>query len=387
MKDRLIYLDNAATSYPKPRAMLDDMVETYVRLGVSPGRGGYDLATEAEELVRAVREKVATFFGAPDPDRVVFTSNATDALNLAIQGIVKPGDHVVATQLEHNSVLRPLHHLKEAGIIEYDLVPFDGGGVVNPEDIARAIRTNTRLVVICHASNVLGTIQPMEEIGRVCAERDIPLLVDTAQSAGLVPIDMTEWHAGAIAFTGHKALLGPSGIGGLVIQPDVEIRSTRFGGTGIDSKSPIHTQTYPHRLEAGTLNLMGIIGLSAGLDIIKAEGIDTIRKREVTLLKKFCGSLKEMQGIRLMGDPDGTERVGLVTITVADMDPHDVAAILDADSNIAVRAGLHCAPIVHEVMGTYPSGGVRFSLGFFNNTVDIETAVEAMAVINHSRST
>lgn len=381
MKSKLIYLDNAATTFPKPRAVLDAMVETYAGLGVSPGRGGYDLAAEAEELVRTARRKVADFFGAPDPDRVVFTANATDALNIAIQGAVGPGDHVVSTQLEHNSVLRPLHHLEEAGIIQYDLVPFDSAGFVDPGDIAGAIRPNTSLVVVSHASNVLGTIQPMEEIGRVCAEKGVPLLVDTAQSAGLVPVDMTAWQAGAIAFTGHKALRGPSGIGGLVVHPQVNIRSTKFGGTGIDSRSPIHTQTYPHRLEAGTLNLMGIIGLSVGLDVVKAEGLEDVHKRETTLLKRLCAGFSETNRIRIMGKQKGPS-VGLATVTVEDMDPHDVAAILDADFGIAVRAGLHCAPLVHKAMGTFPAGGVRFSLGPYTTEEDIERAIGAMEMIS-----
>ena len=237
MSGRLIYLDNAATTFPKPRGTLNRMVETYQRMGVSPGRGGYDLATEAEALVEA-EEEVARLFGAPDPNRVIFAANATDALNLAIQGVLTPGDHVVSTRLEHNSVLRPLYHLREQGLIEYDLMPFDGKGFVDPGDIAGAIRPNTSLVIVCHASNVLGTIQPIPEIGRLCAGKGVPLLIDAAQSAGVVPIDLDAWRVAAVAFTGHKSLLGPTGIGGLIIHPELEVRTTRFGGTGVDSKNP-----------------------------------------------------------------------------------------------------------------------------------------------------
>ena len=377
----MIYLDNAATTFPKPRQMIDAMCETYARMGVSPGRGSYDLSTEALSLVEKTRLKIARFFGSPDPERVVFAANATDALNLAIQGLVQPGDHVVSTTLEHNSVLRPLHHLQAAGIIGYDLVPFDRHGFVDPDDIEKAIRTNTRLVVVTQASNVMGTIQPVEEIGRRCADKGVCLLVDTAQSAGLVPLDMTAWHVGAVAFTGHKALCGPTGIGGLVVHPDVDIRTTRFGGTGVDSKSLVHTPAYPHRLEAGTLNLMGIIGLSHGLDHILAAGIESIFAREAGLIKKFCNGLRPIDGIRIFGEPAMAGHVGLATIAMQDKHPQDLADILDGDFGIAVRSGLHCAPLVHQAMGTYPDGGVRFSLGPFSTATDIDAAIDAMVAI------
>ena len=223
MLQRLIYLDNAATTFPKPASVLNRMVEIYLQMGVSPGRGSYDMAVEAEEMVTNTRQKLAHFFGAPDPDRVIFTNNATDALNLLLQGMLKPGDHVVSTRLEHNSVLRPLNHLHMKGIIEYDLVPFDANGFVDPGDILRSIRTNTKLVIMCHASNVLGTIQPVQEVGRLCSERGVPLFIDAAQTAGLIPINMKSWFLAGVAFTGHKSMLGPTGIGGLILNQEVEI--------------------------------------------------------------------------------------------------------------------------------------------------------------------
>jgi len=382
MKEQIIYLDNAATTFPKPRSVLERMVETYGRMGVSPGRGSYDLAVEAEELVQATRRQVARFFGASDPDYVTFASNATDALNLAIQGLVRPGDHVVSTQLEHNSVLRPLYHLSGRGIIDYDLVPFDGQGFIDPEDVARAIRPNTRLVIVCHASNVLGTVQPADEIGRICAEHDVFLLIDAAQSAGVIPIQMSEWNIAAVAFTGHKSLFGPTGIGGLVIHPGLNIQSTRFGGTGIDSKSLVHTQTFPHRLEAGTINLIGIIGLSAGLEFVISEGISSIHRREMELLMRLREGLSGLNRVNLHGMDNLSRHMGLLTISVDGMDPEDVSAILDGDFGIAVRAGLHCAPFVHKRLGTYPMGGVRFSVGPFNTIEHIDRAVEAMNSID-----
>ncbi len=381
MQNRVIYLDNAATTYPKPPSVLERMVATYRQRGVSPGRGGYDMAVEADSLVNEVRRKLARFFGSHDPDRVIFAGNATDALNLVLQGCVKPGDHIVSTRLEHNSVLRPLYHMREQGIIDYDLVSFDSGGFVDPDEIARAIRPNTRAVVVCHASNVLGTVQPVKEIGRVCAERAVPLIVDAAQSAGVIPFDMTEWQVSAVAFTGHKCLMGPAGIGGLVLKPGLDVRTTRFGGTGVDSESLVHTQAFPYRLEAGTLNLLGIIGLSEGVDYVLSEGQGAIHSREMGLLTRLRDGLSELDGVKLYRADDLSMHVGLLTVTVDGISPQDVGTILDADFGIAVRAGLHCAPLVHADLGTHPHGGVRFSLGPFTARADIDAAIEAMTEI------
>lgn len=385
MSDRVIYLDNAATTFPKPREVLDRMIESYSRAGVSPGRGSYDLAVEAEDLVAQTRLKLAGFFGAPDPDRVVFASNATDALNLAIQGILGPGDHVVSTRLEHNSVLRPLHHLKERGWIDFDLVPFDSRGFVDPEDVARAIRSNTRLAIVSHASNVLGTVQPVQEIARVCGERGVPVLLDAAQSAGQIPIDMTIWSVSAVAFTGHKALMGPSGIGGLVCSPDLAIKAIRFGGTGVESRSPIHTQTFPHRLEAGTINLLGVIGLSAGLDYLEREGMARIRQREMGLLRRLREGLASLDKVILYTPVESERSVPLTICNVEGLNPMDVGAILDGDYNIAVRTGLHCAPLVHADLGIASTGAIRFSLGRFNTEEDIDATLRAMAEISRRR--
>ena len=381
MDRKLIYLDNAATTFPKPASLLRRMVETYIRAGVSPGRGSYDLAVEAEELADQTRRRLADFFGAPDPDRVIFTSNATDALNLALQGMLRPGDHVVSTLMEHNSVLRPLHHLWMNGIIDYDLIPFDGKGFIDPADIAKAVRPNTRLVVMCHASNVLGTIQPVREVGRLLGERGIPLFIDAAQTAGTIPIDMAGWQLAGIAFTGHKSMLGPTGIGGLILGEGVELEPTRFGGTGVDSGSLVHTAAFPHRLEAGTLNIMGIIGLSECLDFLIGTGIESIHNREVALTRRFVSGLSEIENVDVYCSGDLSDHVALVTTNIRGLDPEDVGAILDADFGIAVRVGLHCAPLAHEALGTSPRGGVRFSPGPFNTTEDIDAALAAMAEI------
>lgn len=385
MKDmgvRPVYLDNAATTFPKPASVLEKTMETYLRIGVSPGRGGYDLAAEAEEYVRDTRRKTARFFGSSAPDRVIFAGNATDALNIALQGILHPGDHVVSTRLEHNSVLRPLYHLREKGIIEYDLVRFDGKGFVDPDDIVAAIRPDTKLVVVTHASNVLGTIQPVREIGRCCAERGVLLVVDAAQSAGAVPIRVDDWQVAALAFTGHKSMLAPTGIGGLILSRQLEdIEPSRFGGTGIDSASPVQTRDFPYRLEAGTLNLLGIIGLSESLDYLAEAGVEVMHTREMELLGKLSDGLSLVAGIDLYNAEGLSDHVALLTANVRGMDPHDVGAILDGDFNIAVRTGVHCAPLVHESLGTSPGGSVRFSIGPFNTGSDIDLVLEAMKEI------
>jgi cysteine desulfurase family protein len=379
--EKLIYLDNAATTFPKPAAALRRAMETYIRMGVSPGRGSYDMATEAERLVNATRAKVAGFFGSPVPERVIFTANATDALNIALQGVLRKGDHVVSTRLEHNSVLRPLFHLREKGLIDYDLVPFDACGFVDPEMVGQAIRSDTRLVCLCHASNVLGTIQPVREIARLCAEKGVPLLLDAAQTAGVIPIDMKAWGVSALAFTGHKSMLAPTGIGGLILDEGLEIEPTRFGGTGVDSKTLVHTPTFPHRLEAGTLNLLGIIGLSEGMDFLQEEGMETIRAREGELLRMLRDGLTGVEGIELYCAEDLTEHVGILLVNVKGMEPEDVCAILDGDFGICVRVGLQCAPLAHEDLGTSPAGAVRFSLGPFNTEGEIKAAIEAMTII------
>ncbi|MGO9374186.1 MAG: aminotransferase class V-fold PLP-dependent enzyme [Syntrophobacteraceae bacterium] len=379
MTDRLIYLDNAATTFPKPREVLDRMLQGYIEMGVSPGRGSYDLALEAEDFVQRARKQLALFFGAPDADRIIFADNATDALNIALKGLLQPGDHVISTRLEHNSVLRPLHHFRERGWISYDLVRFDGKGFVDPDEIGQNVKQNTRLVIVSHASNVLGAVQPVKEIGRVCAERGIPLIIDASQSAGRIPIDMTAWNVSAVGFTGHKALLGPTGIGGLAVCPDLDIKPSRFGGTGVDSRSPIHTEAFPQRLEAGTLNLIGIMGLSAGIDYIMRKGMESIHGEEMALLKRLRDGLSGLKHVEMYCAEDLSSHVAVLTANVDDVNPEDAGAILDGDFNIAVRVGLHCAPLVHEDLGTINRGAVRFSPGIFNTPEDIDDDIMAMA--------
>jgi cysteine desulfurase family protein len=361
--------------------MLTGMVERYAELGVSPGRGNHDLATRAGDLVEEARGKVARFFGAPDPSRVVFGANATDALNTAILGLVRPGDHIVATRLDHNSVLRPLHHLAATGVITWDAAPFDERGFVNPDVVEGLLRSNTRAVVMTHASNVLGTVQPVAEIVRRCARRGIPVVIDAAQSAGQIPIDMAVLGVGAVAFTGHKSLYGPSGIGGLVVMPGLQLETSRFGGTGMDSANLEHTRTYPLRLEAGTLNLLGVFGLALGLDFVEAQGVSAIHEREMALLTRLRDGLAAIPGVTLYCAEDLTEHVAVLAANVDGVHPQDVGSILDGDFGIAVRVGVHCAPLVHRDMGTIERGSVRFSLGAFTTAAEIDAAIAAMRAI------
>jgi cysteine desulfurase / selenocysteine lyase len=378
----VIYLDNAATTFPKAPGTLERALAWYRELGVSPGRGNHDLAMHADAAIDEVRMKVAAFFGAPAPERVAFGANATDALNTAILGLVRPGDHVVTTRLDHNSVLRPLHHLAETGVITWDAAPADERGIVTADAVESLLRRNTRCVVMTHASNVIGTVQPVAEIAERCAARGVPLVVDAAQSAGQVPIDMTAMGISALAFTGHKSLYGPSGIGGLVVMPFIEVATSRFGGTGMESASLVHTQAYPLRLEAGTLNMLGVLGLGEGLDFVASEGVAAIHEREAALLTRLRDGLAEIDGVALYrADGDLSDRVGVLSCNVAGVYPQDVGAILDGDFDIAVRVGVHCAPLIHQDLGTIERGTVRFSLGAFNTEADVDAAVAAMRAI------
>ncbi|MDP3480974.1 MAG: aminotransferase class V-fold PLP-dependent enzyme [Desulfoprunum sp.] len=376
----MIYLDNAATTYPKAGDCLRQALEEYLELGASPGRGGYDRAVESEVVVAAERSRIARFFGAGKEARVCFGSNATDALSTLIQGLVSPGTHVVSSRLEHNSILRPLHHLEKQGVIAFDLVPFDAHGFIDPATVAAAIRPETRLVILSHASNVLGTVQPAKKIGEICRAHNVPLILDVAQSAGAVPINMQDWDVQGIAFTGHKSLLGPTGIGGLVITPEIDPLPSRFGGTGVDSLNPFQPLVYPNRLEAGTVNLLGIIGLGKSLEYIGPR-YQAAFVREMALLQQLRDGFTCCRRIRLFPVDDLQNHLPLLTCTVDGMASTDVGAILDGDFGIAVRTGLHCAPLVHEDLGTLENGAIRFSLGVFTTEAEISETVRAMSII------
>jgi cysteine desulfurase family protein len=380
--DDLIYLDNAATSFPKPEAVYTFMDQFYRRFGVNPGRSGFDLCVEAGDILEGTRKSLAAFFGGADPSRLVFSANSTDALNLAIFGLLQRGDHAISTALEHNSVLRPLYHLSEDEGVEVDYVPFDERGFVDPDDFARRFRDNTRLVVVNHASNVLGTVQPVQEIGRRCRERGVTFLVDASQTAGKIPIDVAAMNIDVLAFTGHKSLLGPTGIGGLYVGDGVEIRHTRAGGTGVRSAVRRHLDEYPWRLEYGTTNVLGVAGLSAGLRWLEEKGLEDIHHQEMALVKRLRDGLRDVEGVVSYCQEDLDDHIAVFVFNVERVEAANTGTMLDVEHDIACRTGLHCAPLVHEQIGTTGiHGAVRFGVGPFNTQGDVDTAVGAVREI------
>lgn len=376
----MIYLDNAATSFPKPAHCLRQGLEDYLALGASPGRGGYDSAVEAERALNAVRTQVAAFFGGQGCV-TCFGYNATDALNTLLQGLTKPGSHVVSTRLEHNSVLRPLYHLGQAGRLDFDLARFNSQGVVEPQAVEELLRPNTSLVMLNHASNVLGTVQPVAHIARLCQERGIPLVLDASQSAGLTPIRMRQWGVAAVAFTGHKALLGPTGIGGLVLEPELLVRPSRFGGTGVDSASIMHSRDYPQRLEAGTVNLLGALTLGRCLEYLQTEEAAAATGREHALHRQLVEGLAQLGGVTVHCPGFGPGRIPVASFNLAGWPPSDAGMVLDGDFGIALRTGLHCAPLVHQDLGNGQEGSLRASLGHFNSAADVAALLEALSTM------
>ncbi len=381
--NNLIYLDNSATTYPKPDAVYKFMDSFYREHGVNPGRSGFDAALEAEEIVMNTRRLLTEFFNAgSDINRLTFSYNASDSLNMIIQGLAEKGDHVITTMLEHNSVLRPLFHLEKNGVIQVSYIKFDEKGYINPDDIKKAIRKNTKMVVVNHCSNVIGTIQPVAEIGKICKEAGVLFVVDSTQSAGTIPIDMKAMGIDALIFTGHKCLLGPTGIGGSYVMENVPVKYTRFGGTGVRSAQETHLEEFPYRLECGTLNLVGVAGLNAGIKWINSNGLDTLHGREMTLFKKLRAGLQDTQNVITYCAEGNENHNPILCFNIKGFEAGDVGTMLDIDYNIACRTGLHCAPKVHQVLGTDRiHGAVRLSVGPFNTEEHIDTAINAIKEI------
>ena len=389
----LIYLDNAATSFPKPDVVHDATRDFYSQYGVNPGRSGCDLGLAAEEMIHGTRKKLSAFFNpslvaagkTKDPNRMCFALNATMALNLVINGATKAGDHIITTKAEHNSVIRPVNHRVLAGA-EATFVGLDGEGFVDPDEIKKAIKPNTRLVIVNHASNVTGVVQDLEAIGKVCREAGVQFAVDSAQTAGVLPIDMAVCNISFLTFTGHKGLFGPTGTGGVCVADDAEIEGTLFGGTGVRSADLYHLKEFPYRLEAGTHNLAGIAGLSAGLDWVNERGLSQIWEHEMRLLGQLQAGLEEIQGVRICGTKNLERRVATLSVTVDNFDPSDVGTMLDVEYDVQTRTGLQCAPLIHEHMGTTPRGTIRFSVGPLNTEEQIATAVRATAEVAADRN-
>ncbi|HOK49288.1 MAG TPA: aminotransferase class V-fold PLP-dependent enzyme [Sedimentibacter sp.] len=373
----MIYLDNAATTFPKPPSVYESVMKAMKVYGANPGRGSHAMAIEGARIIYETRELLAELFNLDDPLKVIFTFNATDSLNMAIKGILKPGGHVVTTQMEHNSVLRPIKEMEKNGI-ENTIVKCGPDGSLNPYDLEKAINKSTKLIVTTHVSNLTGTIFPVEEIGEICRAYKIPYLLDASQSAGVLTIDMKKLNISFLAVPGHKGLLGPQGTGALLINSDIEIKQLKEGGTGSQSSSMEHPDFYPDKLEAGTHNLPGIAGLNAGLKYILKRGTESIYSHEKKLLDIFITELKKNPKIIIYGPESLEYRSGVVPVNIEGMDSSEVANILDREYGIAVRPGLHCAPLAHKAIGTEKIGAVRFSLGPFNKRKDIRAAVKAL---------
>lgn len=385
----MIYFDNAATSFPKPPCTIEAMVAFQKEVGGSPGRSGHRVSITAGQCIYEAREAISRLFNVPDPLRIVFTKNATESLNMALLGILKPGEHVITSGLEHNSVMRPLRFLENRGV-RLTIIPTSPAGKLEPLAVKEAICPKTRMVVMTHASNVLGVKMPVGEVGEVL--RPYPhvlFLVDAAQTAGSLPIDVRDMNIDLLAFTGHKSLFGPQGTGGLYIREGLEdeIDPLMRGGTGSRSEWEEQPAFMPDKFESGTPNTVGIAGLRAGVEFVLEESVDKIRKREEGLLEKFLVGLEELgDGVRLYGPRKKEDRIPVVSFNLPHLLPSAVAQMLDERWGIMCRPGLHCAPAAHLTAGTFPQGTVRFSFGYFNTDEEVEIALRALKEIINGRS-
>lgn len=380
MKTKHVFLDNAATSNPKPEAVKQAMMDYLCNIGASPGRGGYSLSLEAGGIVFEAREAICNLFNAPSEDQVIFTPNVTYALNLALQGLLKPSDHVITTGMEHNSVIRPLRTLEEKRQVKVTVVPCDSEGRLDPQDIQAALCPNTKLIVFTHASNVSGTVMPLADIAAIAHEAGIFLLVDTAQTAGVLQLDFKQLKLDGLAFTGHKSLYGPPGTGGLVVSKRLakEMEPLIYGGTGSKSDDEHQPLFLPDKFEAGTTNTVGIAGLLAGIKFITDTGQQQIAAHEKHLAQLFIDGLNDIPQIKLHGPKGEQNRVATVSITVPGQDLGELAYRLDAKYGIMVRSGLHCAPLAHRTLGTFPEGTLRFSFGYFNTEEEVIYSLDAL---------
>ena len=373
----MIYLDNAATTLRKPPCVIDAVARAMTTLGNS-GRSAHEESLTASRIIYDAREAAAVLFGCPRADHVAFTANSTEALNIAIGGLFSPGDHVISTDCEHNSVLRPLYRLEG---VDVSFVPADRLGRVRYDDFAALIRPNTRAIVCTHASNLTGNLLDIGRIGRLAHEQGLLFVVDASQTAGTVEIDMERQHIDVLCFTGHKGLMGPQGTGGLCVRPGVEIRPFKVGGTGVQTYLPQQPREYPTRLEAGTLNGHGIAGLMAAMDYIRSVGRETIRSHELALARRFYEGAANTPGVTVYGDFSSWDRAPIVTLNIRDYDSSQVSDVLAQDYGIATRAGAHCAPRLHRALGTVERGAVRFSFGWMNTEEETDAALAAVREI------
>jgi cysteine desulfurase family protein len=375
----MIYLDNAATTLQKPPEVAEAVVRALGSLG-NPGRGAHRGALDAARSVYTARETLTGFFGGKNPERLAFTANATEALNIAIRGLFRPGDHLISTVCEHNSVLRPLYLLEKEGI-ETTFVPADRQGLLDYDALERAVRPNTRAVILTHASNLTGNLTDLERVAAVTRRHGLLLVVDASQTAGAVPIDVEKMSIDILCFTGHKSLLGPQGTGGLYVREGVEIRPFKVGGSGIRSYDRAHPAQMPTALEAGTLNTHGIAGLCAAVGWLQRTGVENVRAHEQRLVRRFVDGVSGLPGIKLYGNPDLSRRVGIVSLNIGTLDSAEVSDWLYEDYGICVRAGAHCAPRMHEALGTVGQGAVRFSFSCFTTEEEVDQAITALREI------
>jgi len=381
----MIYLDNAATSWPKPESVYRTMDEFLRNNGGSPGRGSHSIATAAAKIIEEVRLLAARFINAPDKDRIVFTYNCTDSLNTGLKGLLKPGDNVITSSLEHNSVMRPLRKLEQQGVKVSKLSPGSNDDFISPQDVEKAITGETKLVVMTHASNVTGVVQPIEEYGAITRRRNLVFMVDAAQTAGKYPLDVQDTNIDLLAFSGHKGTFGPPGTGILYIGERVNLNSLREGGTGSQSELEEQPSELPYKFECGTLNTVGIAGLGAGLKYISAEGSAKILAYEESLLKLLLDGLSHIPKVTVYRTKDVSKQVPIVSFNFDESIPGEGGALLDQAFDIKVRTGLHCAPSAHRTFGTYPLGTVRLSPGYFNTIEEINFTIEAIDKIAKSK--
>jgi len=381
-KPSVIYLDNAASSWPKPNATWQAMEHFMRHIGANPGRSGHRLSIEAGRILMDAREALAELFGAEDPLRICFDKNATEALNLAICGILRPGDHCMTSSMEHNSVMRPLRALEKRGV-EVTVVPCSPQGELDPQEIERAIKANTKLIVITHASNVVGTLMPVNEVGKIARKHGVLFCIDAAQTAGAYPIDVKKMPIDLLAFTGHKALYGPQGIGGLYIREGLEadLAPLTRGGTGSRSEFQEQPDFMPDKYESGTPNTVGVAGLGAGVRFLLTQGVARIRAKEQALTRMLIEGLESIPGISVYGCRDVERQVAIVSFTIHGLSPSEITMDLDEEFGIMSRPGLHCAPAAHLTIGTFSQGTVRLSAGSFTTEEDIAVALEAVEKI------
>ncbi|OGE82240.1 MAG: hypothetical protein A2Y39_03450 [Candidatus Delongbacteria bacterium GWF2_40_14] len=388
LKNNTIYFDNSATSFPKPPAVVDAVVDYMTLVGANPGRSGHRMACEAGKIVFQARKNIAEFFGVKSPMNVIFSSNATDSLNLAIKGILCQDDHVITSSMEHNSIIRPLKMLEDRGIISITVLPGDDSGIISTGELDSAKKNNTKAVIINHMSNVTGIVQPVAEIGKWCKKNNMIFILDCAQSAGIIPIDLKSDSIDMIAFAGHKGLYGPTGTGGLIISDSFDVRKMnplKEGGTGSMSDKTVQPNFLPDMYESGTLNVAGIAGLSKGVEFLNnmPEKLKSVQLHKVTLQKYFIEKAsKRIDGFKSYSASSG---FGVVSFTIGGLSVSEITQRLSDDFDIMSRQGLHCSPLAHQRIGTFPEGTVRFSFSVFNTISEVETALEALKIIRDGK--